>query len=116
MKFLIAIISVICNIGAIGIPLSVSAEPLAISLTQRDGKVSPETCMNQGKIALQQRNFQNIVINENSIKGDYQEYLAIISCYEITTTKGVVVQSIIVTGPIVNGARQLRDEIVKAID
>jgi hypothetical protein len=116
MKLVQTVISVICRLGIIGIPLNASAEPLATSIIQRDGKVSPATCMNEAKTALQQRKFQNIVVSGNSIKGDYQDYLAIISCYETTTVKGVLVQSIIVTGPILNSARQLRDELVKEID
>lgn len=116
MKFGQTVIPVIYSLSTIGMPLIASAEPLAISITQRDGKVNLETCMNQAKTALQRRTFQNIMVNGNSIKGDYQDYLAIISCYETTTVKGILVQSIIVTGPILHSARQLRDELVKAID
>jgi hypothetical protein len=116
MKLGQTVIPVIFGLGVIGLAQVASAEPLAISMTQRDGRVSSETCMNEAKTALQRRNFKNIDVGENSIKGDYQDYLAIISCYEVTTVKGVLVQSVVVTGPVLSGARQLRDELLKAID
>ncbi len=116
MKLTQTVIPIIYGLGVIGFTQVASAEPLAISMTQRDGKVSPEICMNQAKTALQRRNFKNIDVGENSIKGDYQDYLAIISCYEVTTVKGILVQSVVVTGPVLSGARQLRDELIKAID
>lgn len=116
MKLGQTVISVIFGLGLIGVAQTASAESLAISMTQRDGMVSLETCMNEAKTALQRRNFKNIDVGENSIKGDYQDYLAIISCYEVTSVKGILVQSIVVTGPVLSGARQLRDELVKAID
>lgn len=115
MKLGQTVISVIYGLGVIGVS-QVAAKPLAISMTQRDGRVSLETCMNEAKTALRRRNFKNIDVGENSIKGDYQDYLAIISCYEVTSAKGILVQSIVVTGPVLSGAIQLRDEIVKAID
>lgn len=116
MKLGQTVISAIYGLGVIGVAQVASAEPLAVSMIQRDGRISLESCMNEAKSALQRRNFRNVDVGENSIKGDYQDYLAIISCYEVTTVKGVLVQSIVVTGPILSGARQLRDELIKAID
>jgi hypothetical protein len=45
MKLGQTVISVIYGLCVIGVAQVASAEPLAISMTQRDGRVSSQTCM-----------------------------------------------------------------------
>ena len=116
MKLPQTFISIVFCLGGIGVTQAASAEPLSISMTQRDGAVSSQTCMNQARIALGRMNFTNIEVSEASTKGDYQDYLAVVGCYEVKSTKGLLVQSIIVSGPSKTEARRLREELIKAMD
>jgi hypothetical protein len=116
MKLPQTFISIVFCLSGIGVTQLASAEPVSTSMTQRDGAVSSQACMEQARTALQRMNFLNIEVSEASTKGDYQDYLAIVGCYEVKSTKGVLVQSIIVSGPSKTEARRLREELIKAMD
>jgi hypothetical protein len=105
-----------CFLGTILTTLPCLAEPISTSMTQRDGSVDLKTCMTQATGALEKMKFNNIKVSETSAVGDNQDYLALITCYEVRSAKGVMVQSVIVSGPSNQEARKLREGLTKAMD
>lgn len=109
-------IATACFLGTVLTTLPALAEPISTSMTQRDGSVDLKTCMTQASGALEKIKFNNIKVSETSAVGDYQDYLALITCYEVKSAKGVMVQSVIVSGPSNQEARKLRESLTKAMD
>lgn len=109
-------IATACFLGTVLTTLPALAEPISTSMTQRDGSVDLKTCMTQASGALEKMKFNNIKLSETSAVGDYQDYLALITCYEVKSAKGVMVQSVIVSGPSNQEARKLRESLTKAMD
>lgn len=116
MKLAQKAIATACFLGTMLIAPTSLAEPISTSMTQRDGSVDLKTCMTQATVALEKMKFNNIKVSETSAVGDYQDYLALITCYEVKSAKGVIVQSVVVSGPSNPEARKLREGLTGAMN
>jgi len=116
MKLAQKAIATACFLGTMLTTATSLAEPISTSMTQRDGSVDLKTCMSQATGALEKMKFNNIKVSETSAVGDYQDYLALITCYEVKSAKGVIVQSVVVSGPSNPEARKLREALTGAMN
>ncbi|MFB8792569.1 MAG: hypothetical protein U7123_27920 [Potamolinea sp.] len=116
MKLTQKAIAAVFLLGTMGNTFPAVAEPISTSMTQRDGSVDLKTCMTQATGALEKMKFNNIKVSETSAVGDYQDYLALITCYEVKSAKGVLVQSVVVSGPSNPEARKLREGLTGAMN
>lgn len=92
----------------------VNANP-GISLTQRDGRVDMQTCLDRSKRALQILRFTDIRSGTTHVEGNLRDYAVLITCYEVASAQGVTVQSIVIAGPNSQDARDLGGQLLETM-
>jgi hypothetical protein len=124
MKFVCGVVSTALSAGMfVNLALAASAAPTnpGISITQRDGNVSINTCIQGAEQALRRLKFEDgsrfrdIKVGKTYVEANWGEYSALVTCYTVASAKGVVVQGIVIAGPSSTVAQNISKQLISAI-
>lgn len=124
MKFVRGVVSTVLSAGiSVNLALSAIAAPVnpGISITQRDGNVSISACIQGAAQALRRlkfmdgSRFRDIKVSETYVEANWREYSALVTCYNVVSAKGVVVQGIVIAGPSSTVAQTISKQLISEI-
>lgn len=104
------------SVGMLGEAIPTPAATPGLAMIQTNAKVSLNACIDNAALAMRQQKFDNIKIVGSQVSGAVGDYAVAILCYPITTSRELVLQSIIVAGPSTAQAEKLRDALEQVLD